>query len=267
MPSCSGGQGIDAARCLLVPAATFVMCLPLLMCAQGPGAPPPPPPGAIPAGQSIGDAAIEGRVTFAGPPPPRRPIRMTSEAACHKPDSQALSEDVIVSVDGALKNVRIHVVSGLGDRVFAPPQAPAVMDQSGCAFVPHVLDAQVNQPIEFTNGDPVVHNVRASGGKNPSFNVSMPARGKSVRRYFPAPGEVGIRCDIHAWMNAFVTVDEHPFHQVTGTDGTFALKGLPAGEYVLEAWHEKLGTKRQTVKLAPGETGHVDFRFGEGGAP
>src|SRR5262249_21774428 len=142
MPSCNGGPGIDVARRLLVPAATLLMCLSLLICSQGPGAPPPPPRGAIPAGQSIGDAAIEGRVTFAGPPPPRHPIRMTSEAACHKPGSEALTEDVVVSLDGALKNARVHVVSGLGDRDFATPQEPPVRAQSGCADVQLVLPAR-----------------------------------------------------------------------------------------------------------------------------
>ena len=45
------------------------------------------------------------------------------------------------------------------------------------------------------------------------------------------------------------TIDSHPFHQVTQDGGAFALRGLPAGEYVIEAWHEKLGTQQHTVRL------------------
>lgn len=268
MPSQCGGHSTGAAPCVVAVPAAILSCLVALSgCAPGPAAPPAPPPDAIAAGQSIGDAAIEGRVTFEGAPPPRRPIRMSSEAACHRPGAEALSEDVIVSPEGSLRNVVVHVTSGLGERVFAPPQSPALMDQVGCAFVPHVLDVQSNQLIDFANGDPVVHNVRAVGEKNRGFNISMPARGKTVRRYFSLPEVVKIRCDIHAWMSAFVVVEGHPFHQVTGDDGSFALRGLPAGEYVVEAWHEKLGVQRQTVQVSGGETHTVDFTFRGRGGP
>jgi len=254
MPSLRGGRAA-------LPVAILSCLLALFGCAHEPGEPPAPPPGAIPAEQSIGSAVIEGRVVFDGAPPPRRPIRMSSEAACHRPGTEALSEDLIVSPDGGLKNAYVHITSGLGDRIFAPPTAPAVMDQAGCTFVPHVLDVQADQVIEFANGDPVVHNVRAIGEKNRLFNVSMPGKGKSVRRYFSVPEVVKIRCDIHAWMSAFIPVESHPFHRVTGDDGSFALRGLPAGQYMVEVWHEKLGTRQQTVQVAEGETRKVDITF------
>ena len=120
-------------------AAAFACCvIAAAACSPEPTGPPPPSPGAIPAGQSIGTSAIDGHARFEGAPPPRRPIRMSSEASCQRSGVEPLSEDVIVSSDGALKNVYVHVVSGLGDRVFAPPSSPAVMDQAVCAFVPHV---------------------------------------------------------------------------------------------------------------------------------
>lgn len=186
---------------------------------------------------------------------------MSSEAACHRSGTLTLSEDVVVSTDGGLKNVYVHVVSGLGDRVFAAPAEPAVMDQVGCMFVPHVLAVQAGQVISFQSSDPVLHNVRAVAKKNRSFNVSMPATGKSVNKWFSEPEVVAIRCDVHAWMSGFIAVEGHPFHQVTGADGSFSLEGLPAAEYIVEAWHEKLGTQRQTVKTADGQPGTIEFAF------
>ncbi len=224
--------------------------------------PPPPPPGAIPAGQSIGSAAIAGRALYSGDPPERRPINMSGESSCVRAGHTALAEDLIVGADGALQNVIVRVVSGLGDRVFAPPAEPARMDQQGCVFVPHVLAAQANQVIEFTSSDPILHNVRAVADKNRTFNVSMSGRGRTIRRYFSEPEFVAIRCDLHLWMKAWIGIVDHPFFAVTGEEGRFDLTGLPAGTYEVEAWHETLGTARRTITLGEGERGEVDFTFG-----
>lgn len=276
MPSLRGGRGAGGAGRTAAPAAlpwrglafgfALILCG-LCGCAAASGDPPPSPTGAVPAGRSIGSASIDGRVAYEGAPPPRRPIKMSGEASCRRPGSEALSEDVIVGPDGGLGNVYVHVVSGLGDRVFAPPPGPALMDQKGCVFVPHVLDVQVNQVIVFANSDPVLHNVHTGGGKNRGFNISMSGKGRTVRRFFPAPEIIRIRCDLHAWMAAYIAVESHPFHRVTGDDGWYSLKGLPAGEYIVEAWHEKLGSRRQTVNLSDGESGRLDFIFGGRQAP
>ncbi len=189
---------------------------------------------------------------------------MSGEAACRKHGTETLSEEIVVNPGGTLGNVYVHVVSGLGDRVFAPPVKAATLDQIGCRFVPHLLAVQANQVILFRNSDPVVHNVRAVAKENPTFNVSMSGQGRTVRRFFPHPEVVRIRCDIHAWMGSFIAIDGGPFHAVTGEDGSFALAGLPAGTYVIEAWHETLGTARQTVTLREGEHHALEFTFGSG---
>ena len=209
-------------------------------CGGGASEPPPPPPGAIPAGRSIGTAVLSGRALFKGAPPARRPI---------------------VNPDGTLRNVFVHVVAGLGDRVFAPPPQPAEMDQAGCVFVPHLLAVQADQVIVFKNSDAAVHNVHAKGAANPPFNISMSGQGRTARRYFSRPEMVRIRCDIHAWMGAFIAVDGGPFHAVTADAGSFSLAGLPAGTFTVEAWHETLGSARQTITLVEGEHREIEFSF------
>ena len=48
---------------------------------------------------------------------------------------------------------------------------------------------------------------------------------------------------------------------VTGADGTFTLKGLPAGDYTLEAWTATYGVQEQKVSVRPGESTTVYFDF------
>jgi hypothetical protein len=72
---------------------------------------------------------------------------------------------------------------------------------------------------------------------------------------------VPLKCDVHAWMNAWIGVVEHPYFAVTGGDGTFSLANLPAGTYTLEAWHEAGGTQTATVTITPGQPAPVTFTF------
>jgi hypothetical protein len=72
---------------------------------------------------------------------------------------------------------------------------------------------------------------------------------------------VPVRCDVHAWMRAYVAAIEHPYFAVTGATGRFSLADLPPGTYTLEAWHEQLGTLEQTITIAARESRDVEFTF------
>ena len=48
---------------------------------------------------------------------------------------------------------------------------------------------------------------------------------------------------------------------VAGSNGRFAVKNLPPGNYTIAAWHEKYGTQTQQVSIAAGETKTLDFVF------
>lgn len=221
-----------------------------------------PPDGAIADGASIGTGAVSGRATFTGTPPARKKISMGADAACHKPGSDgALSDDLIVGADGALRNVWVRVVSGLEGKTFAAPTSPVELDQKGCLFSPHVVMARAGQPVLFRNSDATLHNINALAKVNRGFNLSLPNAGMSVNRTFAKPEAVRLKCDVHAWMSAYVVVHDAPFQALSGDDGTFAIEGLPAGTYGVEAWHERAGTSRQEVTLGDGERKEIAFAF------
>jgi len=62
-------------------------------------------------------------------------------------------------------------------------------------------------------------------------------------------------------MSAYVGVMEHSFYSVSKENGEFEIVNLPAGKYVVEAWHEKLGTKTLEITVADGDKRDVRFVF------
>ena len=68
-----------------------------------------------------------------------------------------------------------------------------------------------------------------------------------------------IKCDVHPWMGGYIGILNHPFFNVTDIDGKFEIRDLPAGTYDVEAWHEKLGTQKQTVTVVDGKPHTLNF--------
>lgn len=58
-------------------------------------------------------------------------------------------------------------------------------------------------------------------------------------------------------MQAYIRVDDHPFHAVTDARGNFRIDGVPQGTYTLELWHERLGPMEQKVTIP--EAGHASI--------
>lgn len=187
---------------------------------------------------------------------------MDSDPLC-MPEGPTTSEVLIVGPGNGLQNAFVYVKDGLGDRTFQAPKAPVVLDQKGCKYVPHVFGAQVGQPVIIVNSDPTLHNVHAVPKANAEFNFGQAVKGMKTTRMFDKPEVmVPFRCDVHGWMASYGGILSHPFFAVSGADGSFEIKGLPAGTYTLEIWHEKLGTLTQSVTVdgKTGATANVSFK-------
>jgi plastocyanin len=223
-----------------------------------------PAPASPPAGTERVDpataATIVGRVAFDGEPPENPRIRMSGDPLCAQA-GDATFENYVVK-DGGLDNVFVYVKDGLGNYHFDVPAEPVKLDQQGCRYVPHVIGVRAGQPIEITNSDATTHNVHSLPGVNREFNFAQYVKDQKNVEIFTAP-EVMIRlkCDLHSWMSAYVGVVEHPYFAVTSAGGKFELKGLPPGEYTIEAWHEKAGTQVQKVTVGPNETKEIGFTY------
>jgi hypothetical protein len=191
--------------------------------------------------QTMNGADLTGKVTLKGTPPPEIPITM--DPACGKlRTDKVTTRHYVTSDDGGLANVFVYVKSGV-DKKFDPPADKPLLNQEGCMYEPYVLGVQTGQNFDIKNSDPLLHNVHATpspASGNKGFNLGQPLKGMATTKNFPNP-EVPVRfkCDVHPWMFAYVAVVPHPYFAVTDEKGNFKISGLPAGKYVIEAFHEK----------------------------
>jgi len=216
-------------------------------------------------GSSSLAGTLTGSVKYEGREPPKRPIKMEADEGCMKKHAEPVySETVVLNGNGTLRNVFVYVKSGVPDKPWPVPSQPVVMDQKGCQYSPHVMGVQVGQKFVVRNSDGLLHNVHSLSKVNSSFNKAMPATVTEAEYTFDKEEFMfKVKCDVHPWMGAWVTVLKHPFFAVTGDTGTFKIDGLPDGTYTVEAWHEYTqGFQPQTaqVTIKGGATTH-DFVF------
>jgi plastocyanin/predicted small lipoprotein YifL len=203
-------------------------------------------------------ASVAGTVKFDGVAPKPAKIDMSQDPNCKGSNSA----ENIVAADGNLANVFVYVKEGLGNRTFALPKDPAVLDQSGCRYHPHVLGVMAGQTLKIANSDPTTHNIHPTPKDNREWNESQAPQAPALEKSF-AREEImlPVKCNQHPWMKMFVSVTKSPFYAVTGPDGKFEIKGLPPGDYTLAFVHEKLGEQDQKMTLAAKESKTLNMSF------
>lgn len=205
---------------------------------------------------------VSGKISFEGGAPKAAKLMMNADPVCMRAHKEPVfGEEVVVNKNGTLKNVLIYVKEGLGSKKFDAPSSKVTFDQRGCQYSPHVLGIQTGQELEVVNSDPTLHNVHSLSKENAQFNVAQPKQGMKLTKKFDKPEMFKVKCEVHTWMGAYIGVFNHPFFAVTGEDGTFSLKKLPAGDYTIEAWHEKYGAQTIKVKVAAAGEAKADFKF------
>lgn len=206
---------------------------------------------------------VTGIVRFTGTPPTMPTLPLRSVAGCgDEHEGPVYTGDALVH-DGLVQNAFVYVKDGLGPVSFPVPAEPVTIDQRGCLYAPHVIGALTHQAIRFVNDDPFLHNVHGQPTKSSAWNFGMAVKGSERTVRIGAPEvPVSTRCDVHPWMQAYIGVLDHPYFQVTGPDGRFALRDVPPGDYVVAAWHERFGTREAKVTLPAKGTADVTLQFG-----
>ena len=206
---------------------------------------------------------VTGTVTYEGEIPKFKEIQMDADPICLSHNKEKVfPQSLVLGENKTLGNVFVRLTRNVPKVNYPPPDEPVVINQEGCMYHPHVLGIMVGQTLKILNPDGTLHNVHVLSKVNPEFNLAMPKFRIETSKVFDKPEFMfPIKCDVHPWMGAWVTVMDHPYFNVTGVDGRFTIKDVPAGTYDIEAWHEKLGTRSATINVTGGGDNKIDFTF------
>jgi hypothetical protein len=228
---------------------------------------------AVPAQQGVAiDHAtvgeITGKVGYEGAKPKLAIIHMDADPVCvakHKGPVHA--QDGEVNDNGTLPNVFVYVKEGAEKYSFPAPTQPVALDQNGCMYQPHIMGLMAGQDLHVVNDDATTHNIHPIPKNNPEWNESQPPGAPPIDKSFArAEIMIPVKCNQHPWMKSYIGVMKNPFFAVTGNDGTFSIKGIPPGDYTLEAWTATNGTQDLKVTVAPKATATANFSFTGGSA-
>jgi hypothetical protein len=208
-------------------------------------------------------ADITGTITLKGTPPKEKDIApLKDDVNCGKFYSEMpATKFYVAGPNGELSDVVVSL-QGVTGKSAGASAAPVLLDQKNCLYVPQIMAVQTDQKIVVKNSDPVLHNVHDTPtvAGNEEKNMAQMPNGPDLTLSFSKPEEwLRFKCDVHAWMFAWVSVFDHPYFAVSGKDGAFKIANVPPGKYTIKANHRKAGSTTQEIEVKEGEPAKVAF--------
>jgi plastocyanin len=160
-------------------------------------------------------------------------------------------------VDPEVTVVYVDEVPHDATAVAAHPTKVA-LSQKGARFTPALLPIVVGTDVDMTNDDWIDHSVY-SLSLTKVFDLGLYKGSERRQVNFDKPGVVEIGCYIHKSMSATILVLKNPFFTRPKADGSFALDGLPAGNFVLKVFVRGQPERSAQVQVAKDGVAKVDL--------
>jgi len=152
------------------------------------------------------------------------------------------------------ENIAIYV-DAIPGKDFPAPTAHATMDQRKLTFIPHVMVVLKGTTADFLNSDALGHNVywpSISGNKKLAHNLGTWPQNVKKAFTFTDLGVAPLLCNVHTEMSGYIVVVPTPYFALSGKDGAFSIKDVPAGKYTLKTWSEEGKPTTATVDVGAG---------------
>lgn len=134
----------------------------------------------------------------------------------------------------------------------------AVMGQQGGKFIPAFLIVVAGQTVELPNWDDVAHNVYSLSPAKP-FNLGFYAKGDKKSVTFDQPGLEEVACSIHDFMHAKILVLPTTYYATIAADGSFQIRGVPAGKYALKFWADGMTSISREIEVSADGTTYLNL--------
>ena len=195
--------------------------------------------------------SISGKITYSGTAPAPRVIKVDKDkGVC---GNEKTSDALVVGKGGGIQYAVVQITDIKSGKKWN--FTDATIDQKGCWFAPHVSLIKPGAMLTMLNNDGITHNMHTFSRKNPSINKAQPKFKKKmkIKGKLKTPETIKLSCDIHKrWMGAWIIVANSPYIAVTDASGSFKIDNVPAGDYTVEIWQEKIGKQTQKVSVKAG---------------
>jgi hypothetical protein len=142
------------------------------------------------------------------------------------------------------------------------PRRPLRLDVRAGFVVPRVSAVVMGSPLVLQAVDSVFADVAAYAGLSDLiFRRKFVVAGDRFQATLDRPGLVTLESEVRPLTRAWIYVTPTPIAAVTGTDGRYALEGVPAGRRRFTAWHPEKGIVDREVDVANGKPTALDIEF------
>ncbi len=214
---------------------------------------------------------VTGTVQFSGEAPPPMPFELRRYpdrvycGALSDGSGYRLLREVAVGAQQGLKDVIVTIEGIEKGKPFGLTETK--LEANICQFIPFVSVMRERYPLTVTNQDEVSHDLQIYERDYDHVFIMFhrPALTKSgtsdIIRFTGNRRSVTMQCGMHPFMQGHGLAVENPYYAITGPEGTFEIKDLPAGTYRIKAWHPTLGEKVQDVTVEANGATSLGFRF------
>jgi hypothetical protein len=202
--------------------------------------------------------AVRGVIRTSGDPAPDLPEVLAKIPAGKCDDARAFYGKLFrEGPNHELGDVLVAVTEYKGF-VPAPSDTKTVVAR-GCAFQSRTIAMTFGQHLGVKNRGNETFIPRLVGAPQAALVVAMPG-GDPALLFPPHPGQFLLQDKTHEFALADVYVLKYPTVAVTGLDGVFEIKDIPAGDVLVSAFLPATGERVSAhTKITAGETASLDL--------